>query len=193
MKEEDIISSKEEARQIKQKFYLKSWARKIVFVFLLLIAYPIVNLILNPDNIKDIGFISFTFVPGAIISVIHLIVSFLLWLFLRKKAKVFLWLDVAIFVILLIGLCTPMLSLHYYLSRHNEEIDTEIRNEIHALNDTIIESIRNNEPSVMHNLFVEEVKKTQDLDGTKQFYSQFAPEIANKVFKIYHEYYIVSH
>lgn len=80
-------------------------------------------------------------------------------------------------------------NFHAEISSHNEEIDQEIRSSFHSLNAEIIESIRNNEPSIMHGLFVDEYKN-KGIDNIKKLYSQFSPAIEGKTFEVYNEYHI---
>lgn len=173
------------------KIISENWARRLIFVFLLLIACPVVNLVLGSNNLNDLGFVGIMFIPGFFITLVYLIVSFVLWLFLKRKHKTFLVLDTVIFAILLIVLFLPVPNLHSQLSRHNDEIDEKIRDSIRILNEKIIQSIRNNEPFVMYNLFVEEIR-SQGIDSIRNLYSQFAPEIKGETFELYNEYYVVS-
>ena len=148
------------------KIISENWVRRLIFVFLLLIACPVANVILGSNNLNDFGFWAIMFVPGVMVALVYLIISFFFWLFLRKRYKIHLVLDIVIFVILLIVLFSPVPNLYSELSRHNDEINTGIRNSVHVLNERIIESIRNNEPSVMYNLFIEEVKD-QGIDNIR--------------------------
>jgi len=173
------------------KIISENWVRRLIFVFLLLIACPVANVILGSNNLNDFGFWAIMFVPGVMVALVYLIISFFFWLFLRKRYKIHLVLDIVIFVILLIVLFSPVPNLYSELSRHNDEINTGIRNSVHVLNERIIESIRNNEPSVMYNLFIEEVKD-QGIDNIRSLYSQFSPAIEGKTFELYNEYYVVS-
>ncbi len=177
--------------KIRYRIISRNFTRKLIFIFLLLMACPVANVILESNNLNDFGFWAIMFAPGIMIALVYLIISFFFWLFLRKKYKVHFVLDIVIFVILLIALFSPVTNLYSELSRHNDEINTEIRNSVHILNERIIESIRNNEPSVMYNLFVEEVKD-QGIDNIKSLYSQFSPAIEGKTFELYNEYYVVS-
>lgn len=177
---------------MKQQIFLKNWSRKLIFVFLLLIAGPVVRVILGSNNFDDIGYWGIMFMPGMSVALIYLITSFLFWLFLKKETKIYLCLDIAILLISLIVLFSPIPNLYCELFRHNDEIDAEIRNNIHSLNEKIIESIKNNDPTIMYNLFVNEVKD-KDIVNVENLYSQFAPAIDGKEFELYNEYYIVSH
>ena len=177
--------------EIKQKIYGKIYMRKIIFAILLLISCPAVNFALRSNNLKDLWFWRVMFIPGIIVTSVYLIISFGLWLFLRKKRKAYLILDIIVFTILLIALFSPVPNLRSQFSIRNETINKEIRDEIHALNDTIIESIRNNEPSIMYDLFVDEIKE-QGIDKIKNLYSQLSQSIQEKPFKLYNEYYAVS-
>jgi len=174
-----------------KQYFLKNWVRKLIFVSLLLSAYPIVNFILGSENLTDLGFWGTMFVPEFFVVMAYLIISFLFWVFLRKKLKTYLILDVSIFFISFITLFSPVPNLHSELSRHNDEIDAGIRNDMHTLSEKIIESIKNDDPTIMYNLFVEELKE-EGIDNVKNLYSQLAPAIKGKTFELYNEYYVIS-
>ena len=168
----------------------QNWMRRLLFAFLLLTACPVVNLILRRNNLNDLWFWGVMFLPGIIVTLLYLITNLGLWLFLKKKHKTYFILDGVVFAILLISLFSPIPNLHAELSRHNDEIKPKIRNNIHVLNTKIIESIGNNEPSIMYDLFVDEVK-AEGIDNIKKLYSQFSPAIEGIIFEVYNEYYVV--
>jgi len=186
------MTATDKEEKIKQKIYAKSGMRKIIFVFLLLIASPAVSFILRSNNLKDLWFWGIMFFPGIVITLVYLILSFGLWIFLRKKRKAYLILDIILFAILLIALFSPIPNLRSQFSKSNEKINKDLRDKIHALNNSIIESIRNNEPSVMYDIFADEIKE-QGIDKIKNLYSQFSQAIQEKKFRPYKEYYAVSH
>ena len=176
---------------MKHKIFSKNWTRKLIFIFILLIACPFVNIVSGSENLNDFGFWGITFVPGLMVAFTYLIISSVSWLFLRNKFRATLVLDVVVFVVLLAALFLPVTNLYSMLSRHNDEIDERIRASIHILNKKILESIRNNEPSVMYDLFVEEIK-SQGIDNVENLYSQFSPAIEGKKFELYNDYYVVT-
>lgn len=185
------MAAVDEEEKIKQKIYAKSHTRKIIFAFLLLIASPVVSFILRSNSLKDLWFWMVMFIPGIVVTLVYLIISFGLWIFLRKKRKVYLIIDIILFAILLIALFSPIPNLRFQFSISNEKINKDTRDTIHALNNSIIESIRNNEPSVMYDIFVDEIKE-QGINKIKNLYSQFSQAIQGKTFRPYKEYYAVS-
>ncbi|MHC4595991.1 MAG: hypothetical protein ACYS19_13760 [Planctomycetota bacterium] len=178
--------------KVRKKIHSKTCIRKIIFVILLLIACPSVSFVLRSNNLEDILFWKAMFIPGIVVTLVYLIISLGLWIFLNRKRRAYLILDIIVFTILLIALFSPFPNLSCQFSVSNGEINKEIRDELHALNDSIIESIRNNEPSVMYNLFVDEIRK-KGIENINNLYSQISLAIEGKTFKQFNEYYAVSH
>jgi hypothetical protein len=98
----------------------------------------------------------------------------------------------AIALVLLLATASSGPGLGGYLSRHNDEIDNELRKAIHKLNDRIVESLRKNDPSVILAIFVDEVKQQKGIESNvKQFYSQLQERLKNRKFDVYNEYFVV--
>jgi hypothetical protein len=77
------------------------------------------------------------------------------------------------------------------VSRHNQEIDQPLREAIHKINNTLIESMRKNEPSVMLDLFIAEVRRQNEIESsTKKLYSRLSELLRDKEFELFNEYSI---
>ena len=98
-------------------------------------------------------------------------------------------------LVFLLLVLTPSISyagVGTFLSTHNDEIDQELRDTIRAIANKVIESIKKNEPSVMLDLFMEEVRRQKDIESnTKKLYEQLREVVKEREFKQYNEYHVV--
>ncbi|MDD5428987.1 MAG: hypothetical protein PHI58_07145 [Candidatus Omnitrophica bacterium] len=71
------------------------------------------------------------------------------------------------------------------------EIPADISKDIHAINDTLFQSMKDNKPNVMMNMFIAEGRTDPELEkGVKAAYERLGKLAKGTAFKILHEYFI---
>ena len=85
--------------------------------------------------------------------------------------------------------CSFLSSFESNISTHNEEINKEIRDEIHLINEKIIKDISNGDKSAFMDMFIYDGKKEILKAQMEKLLPQVSEIVKGRKFKIYNEYY----
>ncbi|MDP3920693.1 MAG: hypothetical protein Q8R76_07815 [Candidatus Omnitrophota bacterium] len=104
------------------------------------------------------------------------------------------FLRIFIYLILILGVAEQApAGVPVALSRHNDDIDATLRGEMADVNERLIESIRDNDPSVMLDVFMQEIRDRNKTEkGLETLYAQLGKHIGDKPIHLLHEFHVTT-
>jgi len=78
----------------------------------------------------------------------------------------------------------------FHTLKKDNEIKPEIKAELDGKNAQLLNSIKSNNPHIMYDMFVDEVKKQQNVASMRNYYSSIVPIVSGQTFTKTHDYYI---